>query len=55
MFSCSCSVKLNSLSISQEQVNSYCINGEDNDTDALIESEPDQQNGSCEQTSETDR
>ncbi|XP_040014990.1 182 kDa tankyrase-1-binding protein [Xiphias gladius] len=38
----------------EEQVNSYCINGEDNDTDALIESEPDQQNGSCEQTSETD-
>ncbi|KAK2914800.1 trichohyalin-like [Channa argus] len=35
------------------QVNSYCINSEDKDTDALIDSEPDQQNGICEHMSET--
>lgn len=43
------------MTLSQAQVNSYCVNGEDKDTDALIDSEPDQQNGSGEQTSETDR
>nr|CBN81140.1 Uncharacterized protein [Dicentrarchus labrax] len=36
------------------QVNSYCTNGKDKDTDALIDSEPDQQNEACEQPSEID-
>nr|XP_046240342.1 uncharacterized protein KIAA1671 homolog isoform X2 [Scatophagus argus] len=36
------------------QVNTYCTNGEDKDTDALIDNEPDQQNETCGQTSEID-
>ncbi|XP_040889385.1 182 kDa tankyrase-1-binding protein [Toxotes jaculatrix] len=36
------------------QVNSYCISGGDKDTDALIDSEPDQQNGGRDQTSDND-
>nr|XP_020448905.1 calponin homology domain-containing protein DDB_G0272472-like [Monopterus albus] len=36
------------------QINSYCINGDDKDTDALIDSEPDLQNGGYEETSDTD-
>lgn len=36
------------------QVNSYCTDGEDNNTDALIDGEPEQQNGACELKSETD-
>ncbi|AWP03182.1 Hypothetical protein SMAX5B_014391 [Scophthalmus maximus] len=38
----------------EAQVNSYRINGEDADTDGLIDSEPDQQNQGHEHTSETD-
>uniref|UniRef100_A0A8P4K4W7 Tankyrase 1-binding protein C-terminal domain-containing protein n=1 Tax=Dicentrarchus labrax TaxID=13489 RepID=A0A8P4K4W7_DICLA len=38
----------------ETQVNSYCTNGKDKDTDALIDSEPDQQNEACEQPSEID-
>lgn len=41
------------LSPSQAPVNSYSTNSED--TDALIDNEPDEQNGAGEQTSETDR
>lgn len=36
------------------QVNSYCVNEEDKDTEALIDDEPDPQNEACGQTSETD-
>ncbi|XP_042259802.1 trichohyalin-like, partial [Thunnus maccoyii] len=36
------------------QLNSYRTGGEDKDTDALIDGEPDQQNGACEPTSESD-
>lgn len=43
------------LSVSQTQVNNYCKNGEDKDTDALLDTEPDQQNEACEQTPEIDR
>ncbi|XP_067444033.1 trichohyalin-like [Thunnus thynnus] len=38
----------------ETQLNSYRTGGEDKDTDALIDGEPDQQNGACEPTSESD-
>ncbi|XP_027135176.1 182 kDa tankyrase-1-binding protein [Larimichthys crocea] len=38
----------------ETQVNNYCKNGEDKDTDALLDTEPDQQNEACEQTPEID-
>lgn len=42
-------------SVSQAPVNSYSTNGEDKDTDALIDTEPDHQNEAGEETPESDR
>lgn len=42
-------------SVPQAPVNSYSTNGEDKDTDALIDTEPDHQNEADEETPETDR